>query len=201
MRRNSFTFQTRITTTFFSSDLVSVQSDLKDEEKRWLVVGICLHGIIPPVLRKFIGPVVKKLYKKFKKSHSIDTQTHPNVLPEYPQPPQPKRYKLNYESINNNHQHGKKGQRFFDYKVKDAVELSKLFILPHMAHYSGFNESCDSSVLLGLLINIDTFQRPLQLTADKVCTTVQTNLLRFRHIIHFVNNANRLLNIFNTCLI
>ena len=57
----------------------------------------------------------------------------------------------------------------FDYKVKDAVDLSKLFILPHMAHYSGFNESCDSSVLLGLIINIDfKFQQPLKLVADKV---------------------------------
>ena len=130
------------------------------------------------MLRKFIGPVVTKLYKKLKKYQSIDTQTHPNVLLEYPQPPQPKPYKLNYESINNNCHHAKKRQKatLFDYKVKDAVNLSKLFIQPHMAHYSGFNESCDSSVLLGLLINIDKFQRPLQLAADKVCTTSNEDL-------------------------
>ena len=155
----------------FFSDLVSVQSDLQDEEKRWLIVGICLHSVISPVLRKFIEPVVKKLYKKLKKGHRIDTQTYPNVLLEYPQPPHPKPYKLNYESINNNSQHGKKRQKatLFDYKVTNDVDLSKLFILPHMAHYSGFNDSCDSSVLLGLIINLDyKFQQPLKVVAEKV---------------------------------
>ena len=184
--------------------LVSVQSDLQDEEKRWLVVGICLHSIISPVLRTFIGPVMKKLYKKLKKSHSIDTQTHPNVLLEYPQPPQPKRYKLNYESINNNRQHGKKGQKLFDYKVKDALDLSKLFILPHMAHYSGFDESCDSSVLLGLLINIDyKFQPPLKLAADKVgfqlqnkfCMRIVTFILEPIVYIQFITGIRHLFQI------
>ena len=131
-------------------------------------MGICLHSIISPVLRKFIDPVVQSLYKNLRKSHRIDSQTHPNVLLRYPQQAQQKRFKLNYESINKNRQHGKR-TTLFDYKVKDAVDLSKLFVLPNMAHYSGFNESCDSSALRGLIINIDyKFQPPLKLVADRV---------------------------------
>lgn len=148
----------------FFIHLVSVQSDLKEEERRWLVVGICLHSVIAPVLRKYIDPVIGNLYNKVKNTHRIDTQTYPNVLSNYPAP---NGYRLNYESVNNNRQHGK-NKRLFDYTVKDPVDFSKLFILPHMAHYTGFNETCDSSALLGLLVNIDHFQQPLKTAADKV---------------------------------
>ena len=160
---------------------VSVQSDLEDDEKRWLIVGICLHSIISPVLRKLIDPVITNFYKTLKKSHKIDSQTHPNILRTFPLPPAPRGYNLNYESINNNRQHGK-NKRLFDYKVKDPVDLSRLFVLPHMAYYTGFNETCDSSALLGLILNVDQFQQPLKLVADQVCirllicTNVRKNL-------------------------
>ena len=145
-----------------------MQSDLEDEEKRWLIVSICLHSIISPVLRKFIDPVITNFYKTLKKSHKIDIQTQPYILRTFPLPPAPRGYNLNYESINNNRQHGK-NKGLFDYKVKDPIDLSRLFVLPHMAHYTGFNETCDSSALLGLILNVDQFQQPLKLVADQVC--------------------------------
>ena len=146
--------------------LVSVQSDLQDNEKRWLIVGICLHTILSPVLRSYVDPVITKLFKNLKKSNKIDSQTLPAVLQKYPVP---NGYTLNYKSINNNRRHGK-NRKNFDYKVKDAIDCSKLFLLPYMAHYTGFNDTCDSSALLGLLINIDNFQQPLKGVAEKVCT-------------------------------
>ena len=144
---------------------VPVQSDLQENEKRWLIVGICLQIVISPVLRRYVDPAFTKLYKKLKKSNKLDIQTYPNVLEKYPWP---NGYALNYESINNNRRHGR-NRNNFDYKVTTAVDLSKLFLQPHMAHYTGFNDTCDSSALLGLIINIDKFQQPLTGIADKVC--------------------------------
>ena len=138
--------------------------DLNASQKRWLIVGVCLHSIMSPQLRRFIEPEVKKLYNAMVTAHQIDTQTLPNILEKYPPP---NGYRLNYQSINNNTVYGR-NFRNFDYKVKDDIDFSKLFLLPHMAHYTGFDESCDSSALLGLILNIQGFQPALRNVIDKV---------------------------------
>ena len=138
--------------------------DLDENQKRWLVVGVCLHSIISPQLRKFIEPEVQQLYNTAIAAHQIYTQTFPNILEKYPPP---NGYRLNYQSINNNAAHGR-NVRNFDYTVKDHIDFSKLFLLPHMAHYTGFDESCDSSALLSLIVNIQIFQPALRTMIEKV---------------------------------
>ena len=82
--------------------------------------------------------------------------------------PAKNKHLLNYEAINNNK--SLKGVLAdFDYKVINAVDFSKLFLQRHMAQYTGFNDSCDSSALLGLLINIDTFPPSVPIVAQQVC--------------------------------
>lgn len=56
----------------------------------------------------------------------------------------------------------------YDYKVTNHVDLSKLFLQPNMTNYSAIDASCDSSALLGLVINISSFQPAVQADASKV---------------------------------
>ncbi|CAG2184837.1 unnamed protein product [Mytilus edulis] len=125
----------------------SPQGDLEDNKTNWLVVGICLHSILSPALRKYVDPVVTNLYNLLKISDQIDLQSNTNYLRTYGAASM----YLNYEAINNNKTtHGYRTV-LWDYNVQNAVDLSKLFLQTHMAHYTAFDGSCDSSALLGLI--------------------------------------------------
>lgn len=125
-------------------------------------MGICLYSIISPLLRKYVDPILSNLYSSLVSSDSIDTQSCNGYLKKYPVT---NRYFLNYESVNNNRN---KNYRSYDYKVTSHVDLSKLFLQPSMAKYSGIDESCDSSALLGMVINISSFPACVQTDAVKV---------------------------------
>ncbi|CAG2242224.1 unnamed protein product [Mytilus edulis] len=130
-----------------------IKADLEDNQKRWLLAGICLQSILYPTLRKFSEPVVLNLYNAMKISHRIHIQTYPNQLIKYPKP----RTRLNYEAINNNHsiKIGRKPNvANYDYKVVNHVEFSKLFMQTYMA-------------------NIDTFPQPVKNVATKLRTDVR----------------------------
>ncbi|XP_071177425.1 uncharacterized protein [Mytilus edulis] len=119
-----------------------------ENQKRYLVVGVCLQSVISPALRKYVVPILTSLYEELTLREKIDTQTFSTQY-------QPTYTFLNYENINNNKaMHGYQ-KTTYDYTIKSAVDLSKLFLQTHMAHYTGFDETCDLSALLGLVINID----------------------------------------------
>ncbi|CAG2204330.1 unnamed protein product [Mytilus edulis] len=91
--------------------------DLDDNKKRWLVVGICLHTILSPSLRKYVDPVVTNLYSALKLSDQIDIQTQTKYLRKYGAA----NFYLNYEAINNNKAtHGHRSV-LYDYRVHNAV--------------------------------------------------------------------------------
>ncbi|XP_076087763.1 uncharacterized protein LOC143058186 [Mytilus galloprovincialis] len=143
--------------------------DLDEEKKRWLIVGICLHSILSPLLRKYVDPIISNLYNSLVSSDSIDTQGYTTYLKKYPST---NRYFLNYESVNNNRRFNK-NYRSYDFRVRSHVDLSKLFLQPNMAQYTGFNESCDSSALLGLVINISSFPPIIQTDAEKIRSDIR----------------------------
>ncbi|XP_045188920.2 uncharacterized protein LOC123546576 [Mercenaria mercenaria] len=145
-----------------------VKPDIEDDQKRWLIVGICLHSIISPALRQYIPPVVSKLYSTLKRIDQIDKQAYAKYLKRY----KPTNKELNYEAINNNSAipkvKGKKDVQKYNYNVTSDVDLTKLFMITSMAHYAGFDDTCDSSALLGIIINIDKFPALPKQTAEKV---------------------------------
>ncbi|CAC5378847.1 GTPase IMAP family member 4,GTPase IMAP family member 7 [Mytilus coruscus] len=145
--------------------------DLDEEKKRWLIVGICLHSIISPLLRRYIDPIVSNLYNSLKSSDSIDKQENNKYLKKYPAT---NTYYLNYESINNN-RNEKRNYWNYDYKVTSHVDLSKLFLLPNMANYSGIDESCDSSALLGMIIRISSFPPGVKIVAEKIRENIRNS--------------------------
>ncbi|XP_063412664.1 uncharacterized protein LOC134695365 [Mytilus trossulus] len=152
--------------------------DLDEEKKRWLIVGICLHSIISPLLRKYVDPILSNLFSSLVASDFIDTQGYNRYLKKYPAT---NRYFLNYESINNNRSVPKKkinnkwinDYQAYDYKVTSHVDLSKLFLQPSMAHYTAIDESCDSSALLGMVVNISSFQLAVQFDAEKIRSDIR----------------------------
>ena len=77
--------------------LLSVSSfDLGENQKRWVVIGICLNRLLLPVLRDFASQEIPKHYTSLKSKHGIDTHVCGSHLPR------DKKIKLNYGNINNN---------------------------------------------------------------------------------------------------
>ncbi|XP_076083203.1 uncharacterized protein LOC143054168 [Mytilus galloprovincialis] len=145
--------------------------DLDVNKKRWLVVGIGLHSILSPALRKYVEPVLNNFYKALKLSDQIDKQSHPRHL----RTNGVRNVYLNYEPINmNKTTHGYR-QHLYDYKVQNAVDLSKLFLQTYMAHYTAFDGSCDSSALLGMIDKIDMFPGNVRTFANDVKSNVRND--------------------------
>ncbi|CAG2249598.1 unnamed protein product [Mytilus edulis] len=143
--------------------------DLDNSKKRWLVVGICLHNIISPVLRNYVVPVITKLCYSLTRLHKINQQTYRSYLRRYP----PTNKELNYEAINSNKDKFKWRRALYDYRVKSPVDLSRLFLQTHMAHFTAFDDSCDSSALLGIIVNIDRFPAIVQADAKKIRSNIR----------------------------
>ncbi|CAC5416519.1 unnamed protein product [Mytilus coruscus] len=132
-----------------------IKADLDDNQKRWLLVGICIQSILSPIFRKFTEPVVLNLYNSMKLSHNIDTQTYPNQLKKYPN----SRGQLNYEAINKNHYITRIG------KKPDVVKYDY--------RYTAFDETCDMSVILSLIVSIGTFPQSVKNVAMKFRSDVR----------------------------
>ncbi|VDH90167.1 60kDa lysophospholipase, partial [Mytilus galloprovincialis] len=147
-------------------------AEIDDNKKRWLVVGICLHSILSPTLRKYVEPVVTNFHNSLNFSHQIDKQNYTGHLKSYGTVNV--KY-LNYKAINNNKTTSGNRILHYDYKVQNAVDLSKLFIETNMAQYTGFDESCDASALLGIIINVDKFPGNVQSAAECVRSKIRNS--------------------------
>lgn len=128
------------------SIILGCLSDLDKNKKRWLVIGVVLNSVLTPALRRYVTESLEQLYNTLKLNFKIDTQLHSQHLTSY------LTTFLNYEAINGNKALGLRQQSRFNYKVKDAVDLSKLFLKTHMAHYNAFDDSCDAFALLEIII-------------------------------------------------
>ncbi|XP_053389920.1 uncharacterized protein LOC123546577 [Mercenaria mercenaria] len=182
-----------------------VKPDIEDDQERWLIVGICLHSVISPALRQYIPPVVSKLYSTLKRTDQIDKQTYAKYLIRY----KPTNKELNYEAINNNSAipkvKGKKDVQKYNYNVTSDVDLTKLFMITSMAHYTGFDDTCDSSALLGIIINIDKFPALPKQTAEKVradirnpwahCKFSEWDVIKYQNSFQLMHQLIRNLNL------
>ena len=125
---------------------------LTDEEKRWLVVGICISKVLTPAMRKIIEQELQTLYQALIQPptniHSQTPASHVKCLP-------PSGLRLNYININGNTT--QTSHHSYDYSVKDEVSLAKLFVKPYMAVFTAFDESLDSSAALSILCGAPNF--------------------------------------------
>ena len=136
-----------------SSGTSTSGKNVSDEERRWVVVGICLNKVLTPALRKVLSAEIPKWYNTLVKPPvEIDKQTFrkhaEKILP-------PSAMKLNYDSINNNSVH--KSPKLYDYAVKDPLSLAKLFMKPFMASFTGFDHTMDTSAVLSVMCEAQPF--------------------------------------------
>ena len=126
--------------------------NVSDEERRWVVIGICLTKVLTPALRDVLANEIPKWYQMLLQPPcEIDKQAlgkHQKILP-------PSTLKLNYASINNNAAH--KSPRTYDYAVKDPLSLAKLFMKPFMANFTGFDQTMDASAVLSVMCEAQPF--------------------------------------------
>ena len=116
------------------------------EEKRWLVVGICLSKVLAPAMRNVIGQEMHQLYQNMVLAPTcIHSQTLSSYLKRLP----PSTVGLNYANINNNAT--QPSQHSYDYCVKDELSLAKLFVKPHLSGFTGFDETLELSAALSIL--------------------------------------------------
>ena len=125
---------------------------LSKEEQHWLLVGIGLTKVLAPTLRKVVDTELGKWHKILcQPPVEIDKQNfakHKKKLP-------PSKNQLHYKNINNNNIH--KLTSAYDYGVKDALSLARLFVQPHMAHFTGFDKTMDMSALLTIICEAAPF--------------------------------------------
>lgn len=125
---------------------------LTAEEKRWLVVGICLSKVLTPAIRKVVEQELHQLYQNLiQPPTNIQSQTSSSYHKCLP----PSTLRLNYVNINNNITQA--SHRNYDYSVKDEVSLAKLFVKTFMAGFTTFDESLDSSAALSILCGAPNF--------------------------------------------
>nr|XP_058952188.1 NACHT, LRR and PYD domains-containing protein 3-like [Pocillopora verrucosa] len=148
---------------------------LTDDQKRWLVAGIALNKILVPQIRSFVEQEVGKEYNNLKSSHTIHIQTKPHYLKAWPT----SKDFLKYENINCNDglpkvkKHGKYVYDYnsFNYRVTSHVDFARLFVQNYMAKFTAFDDHCDTSAVLQLLLRIPSFSSAVQTAADNVRKT------------------------------
>ncbi|PFX25002.1 hypothetical protein AWC38_SpisGene10401, partial [Stylophora pistillata] len=122
-----------------------------------------INKLLLPVLRGFAGKELAKHYTSLKSSSGIDKQVYPTHLKKDGS------FYLNYGSMNNN-----RGRvHLYDYKVKSAEDLAKLYLEPKMAKFTGFDSTCDLSAVLGMLVNASVFHTRIQTNAKDVRSKVR----------------------------
>ena len=173
---------------------------VSDEEKRWIVVGICLEKVLPPTLRKCVKDGLDNHYTTLDKKYKLKTLTHgqcvctcktkckpPTCKPVHGHcvctPPTCKPtckpedlLYLKYENIHNNATHGqkKKEKLKYNYNINNAVDLAKLYLPEYLTCFNGFDDSLDMSAMLRLLGKPSIFHSmTIQAAADDVRDNVR----------------------------
>jgi hypothetical protein len=121
------------------------------EERRYSAIGICLNKILASGLRKVIA-------EEFQDWYNILTQPPTEIYKQVFGSEIRKRprstFSLQYKNINGN-VHISPSE--YDYAVKDPLSLAKLFVVPSMAMFTGFDETMDLNAVLTVMIEADPF--------------------------------------------
>ena len=121
----------------------SSTSLISNEERRWVVIGVCLTKVLTPALRNVLATEIPKWHQVLcQPPTGIDKQ----VYGRHQKRLHPSTVNLNYKNINNNNVH--KSPLAFDYTVKDPLSLGKLFVQPFMSKFTGFDQTMNISTVL-----------------------------------------------------
>ena len=128
------------------------RNTISDEERRWVIIGICLSKVLTPALRDVLANEISMWHQTLLlPPDEIDKQIFRSQKKKLPH----SSLNLNYESINNNST--KSSSSNYDYAVKDPVSLAKLFMKPFMAKFTGFDQTMDTSAALSVVAEAQPF--------------------------------------------
>ena len=144
---------------------------LRAEEKRWLVVGICLSKVLTPAMRSVIRQEMHQLYQNMVLAPTcIHSQTLSSYLKRLP----PSTARLNYANINNNA--AQPSNHSYDYCVKDEVSYN-----PPLEH------SCISLIVLKIVNDFFSYFELLLIYPWRFCDIGINLNLALRTIWPFVH--------------
>ena len=102
--------------------------------------------MLTPALRSVLHTEIPKWYEVLRQAPvKIDKQVYGRHQEKFA----PSTLKLNYKNINNNDD-GRK-PKAFNYAVTDPLSLAKLFVLPFMSKFTGFDQTMDISAVLSVI--------------------------------------------------
>ena len=128
------------------------------------MVGLALKDLVDRI-RSFVKKKVLKDYDKLRTSHGIDSQSSCDRLKSCGFT------FLKYENINGNNaklRDGKFDYAEFDYRVMSHVDYAKLYLQDYMTKFTVFDEHCDASAVLNLLVRVPVFSPTVQKAAESV---------------------------------
>ena len=129
------------------------------------MVGLALKDLVDQI-RSFVEKKVRKDYDNLiRTSHGIDSQSSSDRLKS-------RGFTfLKYENINGNNaklRDGKFDYAEFDYRVRSHVDYAKLYLQDYVAKFTEFDEHCDASAVLNLLVRVPVFSHTVQKAAESV---------------------------------
>ncbi len=130
----------------------SATTTVSNEERRWVVIGVCLTKVLTPALRNVLATEMPKWHQVLCQP---PTQIDKQVYGRHKIQLNPSTLDLNYKNINNNHVI--RTPRSFDYTVKDPLSLAKLFAQPFMSKFNGFDQTMDISAVLSVIFEAALF--------------------------------------------
>ena len=128
----------------------STSNFISVEERRWVVIGVCLTKVLTSALRNVLANEIPKWHQVLcQPPTEIDKQVYRRHKIQL----NPSTLDLNYKNINNNHG----SPRSYDYAVKDPLSLAKLFVQPFMSKFTGFDQTMDVSAVLSVICEAAPF--------------------------------------------
>lgn len=103
------------------------------------------------------------------KTENIDKQKYPNYLRYFPKS---NGIHLNYEGINKNIILHGRAIEHYDYRVQNAVDVSKLVLPTSMTHYSDFDKTWELLAVLGIISSMEIFPKTAQVLSSEVCKII-----------------------------
>ena len=127
-------------------------TSISDNERRWVVIGVCLTKVLTPALRNVLATEIANWHQVLcQPPTEIDKQVYGRHKIQL----NPSTLDLKYKNINNND--ALRSPRAFNYAVTDPLSLAKLFVQPFMSKFTGFDETMDISAVLSVICEAAPF--------------------------------------------
>jgi hypothetical protein len=127
-------------------------TSISDDERRWVVIGVCLTKVLTPALRNILATEIANWHQVLcQPPTEIDKQVYGRHEIQL----NPSTLDLKYKNINNND--AVRSPRAFNYAVTDPLSLAKLFVQPFMSKFTGFDQTMDTSAVLSVICEAAPF--------------------------------------------